>query len=360
MGFAWQRREQVAAAERPVCRMKFFVGDLANIEGRVNAWLAGETWKIQTFYFYDWGVGPDVYNVVYKRSFGRFPNDKEERQLGKIQDLACGYGGGVGAYLKFVMTYKMKLSTLVEPVKRVTDQATWEKVLLEYDNAFDKHELEREIWAAVKILVRGWRNGHPAIVQSWYDLEDAVIGAVSEPNVPFYVYNGRGQYMSDGNFLYCCLPSGRVISYAQPYVRWTEQEYVKIGDTWRMTDEFFEYELEIFKLMGFPFKKRGKNVVWFWGMELETKRWRTTYLYGGHLCENFVQAAARCILDRGMTRLAAAGYPIIMHSHDEIVAWVQDNFGSKAEFERLMTLPQIWLAGLPLSAKVSEDKRYMK
>jgi DNA polymerase len=340
--------------------VKFVGGDLSNIEGRVNAWLAGEEWKLQAFMMYDWGLGPDLYDVVYERSFGRFPNDKEERQLGKIQDLASGYGGGVGAYLKFVKTYKMDLSRLPEPVKNVTLPATWEKVLTEYDGAWDKNELPRETWTAIKILTRNWRNAHPAIVQSWYDLEDAVISAVSSPNVTQYVYQGRGQYRSDGNFLYCCLPSGRVISYAQPYVRWTEQEYVKIGEEWRKTDEFFEYELEIFKLMGFPFKTKGKNVVWFWGMELETKRWRTTYLYGGHLCENFVQAAARCILDRGMIRVAHAGYNIIMHSHDEIVAWVRDNFGNKTEFERLMTIKEVWLAGLPLAAKGWEDKVYMK
>lgn len=340
--------------------MKFIGGDFSNIEGRINAWLAGEQWKIDAFKLYDLGVGPDVYNSSFERAFGRPVQDKSDRQLGKIQELALGYQGGVGAYLKFVQTYQMRIELLIEPVRLITPPSIWESTLRDYNSATDKNNLLEEQWAAIKIIVRNWREAHPATKQSWYDLEAAGVEAVTNPDVVISVYNGRVRYLSNRNFLFCQSPSGHVISYPQPYMRVVETEYVRIGEMWINTDEYLAHEIELFRDLGFPFKKRKKNVVWFWGMELETKRWRTTYLYGGHQCENIVQFVAGCILKGAMKKVRAAGYSIRLHSHDEILALCKDEFGNKMKFEQLMQIDEPWLAGLPLVAKAWEDKRYMK
>ena len=78
------------------------------------------------------------------------------------------------------------------------------------------------------------------------------------------------------------------------------------------------------------------------------------------LTENAVQAVARDLFAAAMPRLEAAGYPIVLHLHDEIVAEVPEDFGSVAEIKRIITASPDWAAGLPIAAKGDERERFCK
>lgn len=338
--------------------------DFSNIEGRVNAWLAGEAWKIQAFRDFDAKIGPDLYKVAYSRSFG-VPVEQvgkgRERQIGKVQELALGFQGGVGALISMAASNNVKIPDLVDPVRSTTAASLWEEMLKAFDSAQDKNDLFPEQWAACKMIVKNWRGAHPAISAAWYELQDAALAAVEQPNVIIQVYGGRARYVSDGAFLYCQLPSGRVICYPQPHIRFEQKVYVEVNGKMIDTVEFFPHEIEIFRSMGARFTKRNRNVVWFYGVDPETKQWREAYLYGGHQCENIVQGAARCALDRAMWRIESAGtYPIILTAHDEILSHVRKGVGSLKHFEDLMKQEEPWMEGLPIAVSSFEDERYVK
>lgn len=311
---------------------KFVSGDFSNIEGRGAAWIAGEQWKLDAFRDYDAGTGPDLYKLSYARSFGVDVADvtKSLRQVGKTQELALGYQGSVGAYITMATGMGIRPGQVAEVAKAATPAEKWARVADGYSIEFSRG-LDQEVWTGVKIVVDAWRAAHPNIVQAWWDLQDAAIEAVAHPSLKVPVLGGRVVYLVANGFLYCRLPSGRVICYAKPRIVQTESA------TGRVRRQV-EYE----------------------AVDSMTKRWGAQRLYGGLQFNNVVQGLARDKLVSSMFRLEQAGYPLVLTVHDETVSEVDEAFGSAKEYSRIMSQPDDWCIDMPVAVSTWEDKRYVK
>ncbi|WP_432643409.1 DNA polymerase [Acidaminococcus sp.] len=158
--------------------MKFVVSDFSAIEARVISWLAGEKWKSDAF-----AAGQDIYCTTASQMFGvpvmKHGINGHLRQKGKIAELACGYGGSVGA-LKAMGALEMGLS-------------------------------EDELYP----LVQSWRSANPHIVDFWWQVDAAVKTAIKE-HIPMRV--GVIRFLYQSGMLFIQLPSGRRLSYVKPRI----------------------------------------------------------------------------------------------------------------------------------------------
>ena len=192
--------------------------------------------------------------------------------------------------------------------------------------AWRKFEPDRFTDEEVKQFNREWRAAHPAIKRFWYNVDRAALTAVRERGR--VIRCGSFLFKSTGSFLLLKLPSGRKISYPLPRA---------VGDAERQHVTFLD------------------NAA---GQFTECRGGRGAY--GGLWTENVVSGIARDLLAEAMLRIEAAGYPIVLHVHDEIVAEVPIGFGSTDEFTRLMTRKPAWALELPIAAKAWTGGHYAK
>jgi DNA polymerase len=61
-----------------------------------------------------------------------------------------------------------------------------------------------------------------------------------------------------------------------------------------------------------------------------------------------------------MLRIEAAGFPIVLHVHDEVVTEVPIGFGSTEIFTQLMTRKPVWALELPIAAQAWTGARFCK
>lgn len=175
-------------------------------------------------------------------------------------------------------------------------------------------------------LVKQWRQANPSIVKLWYAAEDAAVTAVREKTTVNLAHGVRYRY--DSGMLFADLPSGRSLAYVNPRIK--------------------------------PDPNFDKDGLVFDGMDQVKKKWMSHRTYGGRLVENLIQAIARDCLAVAMVRTDSAGYPIVIHVHDEIVADMPIGFGSVENMISIMSQPIDWAPGLPLKAAGFECEFYQK
>lgn len=317
------------------------VADFASIEARGLFWLAGEEYGLALF-----RSGADLYcemaSIIYEYAVNKKDHPKE-RQVGKTAILGLGYNMG---WVKFRDACFLATGILL-------DKKMARKVV----------KLYREKWKTVKDL--------------WYEMEKAAIDAVQSGETVVCA-KGKIKFRVRNDFLLMRLPSGRKLHYYKPalasrtsYVFPTEGEGGEKGNLMIVDVDGYTGLMrarkrasrraieEDVRIVGEPVQ-RGRFVLTHMGQDSKTKQWIRQQTYGGLLVENAVQALCRDLLADSMLRVEEAGYPVVLHVHDEAVAEVPEGFGSLQEFEFLMEQTPVWADGLPVAAEGWRGKRYRK
>jgi DNA polymerase len=172
-----------------------------------------------------------------------------------------------------------------------------------------------------------WRAAHPAVCRFWRAIDHAAWTAVQQRGR--IVSCGLVAFKCCGNFLFLKLPSGRKLAYPFPRLKLRDPQHGVVVFADSSDGQFRDCN-------------NGRGA------------------YGGIWVENIVSGIARDLLAEPMLRLETAGYPIVLHVHDEIVAQVPENFGSTEEFTRLMTQRPSWAPDLPIAASAWTGPRYRK
>lgn len=287
------------AIRTPSERDYFVCYDWSAIEARVLPWLSysdGGDRVLSVFAAADKDKDvPDIYEIEAANLFGCRPEDvtKEQRAVGKVEVLSMGYQGGRRAFQAMARGYGISVSD-------------------------DRAE-------EIKIA---WRGNNQWAVYFWEALQEAATNAVLKPGTPYDA--GLLTYYSDNGWLFCQLPSGRILSY--PRVR---ADYGDRG-----------VELSALKASWKP--KAGEN------------EWPRVAIYGGLLAENATQAAAADLLHTALVCCVGEGLPVIGHTHDEILCMTRDPDRVESRLRDIMLDVPHWAEGLPLAAEGWRGRTYRK
>lgn len=365
----------------------FAVADYSSIEARCLAWLANCI-KALNIFKADQDIYSDMASVIYSRTITK--KDKAERQLGKMAILGLGYGMGFVTFLLNLRTYDIRFTerqvleimgladyeayrqSVVESLelggRRSTpkDKAsvqnpeeaeeTWadtqkRRLLKAFENPLTIiHEL-----ALTRYIVDKYRQTYVEIASFWTDQNSAAIDAVmgwrrgvikefglrkfsdatdeqrGSVNGPV-VTCGRISWQVVEDFLLCILPSGRPMRYRKPNVH-------MMKGPWGNADFRLSYQ----------------------SVNGLTRKFETTYTYGGKIVENIAQGTARDIMAYAMMRVDATGiYDLCLSVHDELGAEVNADLADIKEYEELLCHLPDWAKGCPIAAEGEVMARYRK
>lgn len=343
----------------------FIAVDWSAIEARKTAWLAGEESVLEIFRTHG-KIYEDAAAKTYRCPIELITKDDPRRQVGKVEVLALGFGGGVGALQAMCQSLGLTLEPLFEGLWQLAGQERRDRALTRYksevtkalnksDKEWKKHlegkpndwkriypgretGITQKEWLASELVKMSWREANPNIVRYWSLIELAAIRAVQQAGKSFRVAEHLPpvSFQMSGSFLRCTLPSGRRLTYPYPKVSTEETPW------------------------GAP-----KHTLTYMSEDSVTRRWVRCKTYGGSLTENVVQASARDLLADAMLRLDEKGKEIVMHVHDEVVIEAPPWDGRGVDFglktlEKIVSEVPAWASGLPIAAEGWRGKRYRK
>lgn len=307
---------------------KLVSSDYSAIEAVCLACLAGEQWVIDVFnshgMIYEATISrmtgiPFEEFIAWRVNTGGVATYAEDgtllgikggkhhplRQQGKLADLSGGYASWVGGWKKFGAD------------QYYNDDYEIKQAILKYRDSKPKTV---EFWGG-----QTRDKFQDTERQEYFGLEGAAIQAVLNPGHCYRV--GYIAFQMQGDCLYMQLPSGRLIHYHAPRLTKATRQY---ASPWELA---LSYE------------------GWNTNPDKGPPAWIRMDLYGGVLTQNACGGTARDIMAHGMLNCDAAGYTIVMHTHDEAVAEVPIGFGSPPEFEaRLNDMPE-YAKGWPIFAR---------
>lgn len=301
--------------------------DFSAIEAVVAACLSRCQWRIDVFCghgkIYEESAAkatgiPFEEIIAYKEKNGM--HHPARKTIGKVRELANGYGGWIGANKDFGAGDFM------------TDEEIKEDVL----------KWRAESPEIVEMWGGQYRETAPGSWEFTYDLhglEGCAIMAIRNPgqcyahiDITYAVYD---------DVLYCRLPSGRFLHYHRPRLLPTEDKLRR--------DEKTGIPAVKITFEGYNSNAAKGPVGWF---RLET--------YGGRLFENVVQATAADLQFDALGRCERSGYPIVLHTHDEGAAEVPEGSGSLEQMEAIFAQRPDWASWWPIRAAGWRHKRYQK
>ena len=299
---------------------RYICCDYSAIEAVIAACLSRCQWRIEVFEthgkIYEMsasqitGTPLDVYMQYAKDNGFSHPDRKK---IGKVAELASGYGGWIGAYRNFGA--------------EGTDDEIKAQVL-----AWRKASPEIEyMWGGqfVQIGPKPW-NARPEL----FGLEGMAIMAILNPG-QHYSYIDITYHVHQ-DILYCRLPSGRFLTYHRPRLV-DGDDKLKRGPCYKITFEGWNSNTQ-------------KGAV----------GWHVLETYGGRLFENICQAVGADIQAECLVRLEKRNYPVAMHTHDEAIAEMQYGTGSIEEMCSIMAERPEWASWWPIKAAGWEHPVYQK
>ena len=276
--------------------------DWSQIEARILPWLAdtpASREKLDLF-----RSDEDVYKHAAVEIFGGEVDDitDDERQVGKVSELALGFGGAVGAFGSMGRNYGINLPE-----------------------------------SDIKQIVTAWRAGNAWCVDYWHRLWEAAIAAYNNPMTWYPA--GRVKYLFHSGLMHgtliCALPCGRWIVYPQFIHKY---QYVEDKDNPDAA----------------PVKRWVSSFVKGFG-----SGYARVEVWYGTLAENVTQGTAASFLRRSLCHLRDH---VILHTHDEIITECanEDEGDTRSMLVASMTSLPEWAEGLPLDVDVQSGPYYTK
>jgi DNA polymerase len=186
----------------PAPGKSFVVADWSAIEGRVNPWLANSAAGEKKLDIFRERLDPYKVNAAATYGVQYLDVTDDQRQVGKVQELALGFGGATGAFAAMGRAYGVR---------------------------FDEPQARR--------IVDAWRRANPWAVAFWQELENAYLSAMRHRGHEFSA--GRVTYVYDGQHLWYMLPSGRVLCY--PYARFEGEHLTYAKAAWKPAADATEW-----------------------------------------------------------------------------------------------------------------------